>query len=939
MRNEFEQVAAASTAATSHLQPPMHLVIQKTPDKETRAVVRSIPFGDACLEIKDYGALASLANLLAFIKKTRMPYEIWMQIFYYVFADNVLPFFSPVAIFNAFPGEDQRQLENLRLSLCPVALRASSLENNIYYEVHSLLDAAFNADIAVVKYILSNSRHPKILLSVTGEVVVEGYPDIKRRGTALQFALRSGDIEMVELIKQYLPYQEFSKQFKSVFGSDLKAFREKQKKDADKLFEGIVAVFNEVGVIEQSDGERSAVHYARTPKIQNKLNAFKTKLIKYAKENEVHNDFILLKAYEIYQKNNGFSLSVHAYDGPWWREATRGMYVQEITRSAQAIAKITSLFRLQNYAQGIYSLARERKASARRFKLNGDLSDDLEIRVNRRYKNDIRLIIDFASMSIDGDFYYYSDDAERENGIDTGRWCGQDAAPSHLLEEIISLEEGNLLKIAEYANTPEFSVVMNLLRDAIAQNDFEKIKNLLMQNISKNKKTPMQLAAEFGCWEDVILIASTMTTDANDAARYGHALLTTARKNQSTEAALVLLNVGAPCTWCIPNGKHAGYSAIHFAILNNDLALLKVILEKHGKTAANAQHGKYITPLFLAVKADNSEAVSLLMAHGAEKSDEALLKAMLGEKYNAATTLVNAGASVFRGYVDGRYAGYCTIHFAIQNSNFYLLKVMLEKYGATVANNYIPNHGKDKTKRNGFTPLSLALEQKKSEAIVLLLMHGATPNKNEWHGVFAFLESNKISDDEKRNIAELLAREAFYQNDSMVIEKLAAYHPSSMQLDNTADNGGFFKKESVTLWRSQESTNQLTVLVSDIAKQLGVLETEIIGLSAKIKSQSHAFFSGITNYAKKNELAIKNQKKTVLREVAELITGYLETGISIDAEKRAAFNQLLKDNPHWDSGLKSKRTAQLLARANVLLPCMGKSIHAAPQGSSHCAKI
>src|SRR3990167_5051992 len=510
------------------------------------------------------------------------------------------------------------------------------------------------------------------------------------------------------------------------------------------------------------------------------------------------------------------------------------------------------------------------------------------------------------------------------------------------------------------------------LWDAIAANNSLKdIKTLLAKtpalDIEKNKKTPMQLAADLGNWHCVILIALMFKTDEYDVARYGHALLIAAQTNQLTPVALALLNAGVHCNLCISSGEHAGYFAIHFAILNKNYVLLKAILEKYGRTAANMQHEKCITPLSLALDTNNAEAVSLLLAHGAGENDtigsvknaaekanwDSVFACLDANKFSEHASRTIAGYALYYAVkyrdkpniieklltknprldviVDGKtpiqatvlhstiHIGYvkliattiktdendsarygdvlCTAlanglpedmvlalvnagasytwhdcgtyrsvtHLAILYKNDVVLKAILEKHGALAANIC----RKDKIKGNGITPLSFALKEKKYGAVVLLLMHGATPNKNEWQGVFACLESSKISDNEKRNIAELLAREAFYQNDLSVIKKLAKYNPSSMQPNKTTDNVHFFKTEQVMLWRSQQVTAQLDLLKSDVENHLQVLESEILALSKKVEQQSHAFFSGITNYVKKNELVIKKQKKRRITTVDE----------------------------------------------------------------------
>ena len=372
-------VSTTTSAATEF--PPMHLVVQRAPN-ELRAVARAIPFGDGC-KPTDFAGLFVLHHLYRYastnpniepwetglFRNTKMFYDVWMHSMSFLLDSSALAVIPSLIAPTVFPPEvfsyEQDQLELLAESLHGVATHTNSIPHCFFsrghrYQAHSvacLLDATFNADLATVKAILENSRHPEILLSISGEVVVDGYPDIKRRGTALQFALRSGDTEMVELMASYLPPSEFMRQFESVFGADFAAFERKQKEDADTLFEGLEDAFNGASPLETTN----ALNHVPDPTsaLQTKLTKFKSVLEEYVGTNPNHNDFILAKSYEIYEEN-------------WnpWSNDKLCLFSEQLIGLVQASAKKTSPFRLQDYAQGIYYRSKNEQP-ARSYNLKG----------------------------------------------------------------------------------------------------------------------------------------------------------------------------------------------------------------------------------------------------------------------------------------------------------------------------------------------------------------------------------------------------------------------------------------------------------------------------------------------------------------------------------------------------------------------------------------
>ena len=396
-------MSRAETTPSATPFPTMHLVIQKTPSGP-RAIARSIPFGDDC-NATDFAALVMLVclsdyederknrskirqdrieahrdRLQAKGKESRLQFPELCGLFglsYDVLFVKVLPYLLDSNTFQTIPRglhEEKRPFEKERIENLSLTLHATASSvaipttffSKTYqkgYEIACFLDAAFNADLATVKAILKNSRDPETLLSIAGEIVVDGYPDITRSGTALQFALRSGDTEMVELMASDLPPSEFMRQFESVFGTDFAAFERQQKEDADTLFEGIEKAFKGASPLETTN----ALNHVNDPTsaLQTKLAAFKSALEEYVLKNPTHNDFMLAKAYETYEK----------IWSPWSIDQLC-LFSQQIIGLVQESAKKTSPFRLQDYAQGINYRGENNEASRRSYHLR-DTSIDI----------------------------------------------------------------------------------------------------------------------------------------------------------------------------------------------------------------------------------------------------------------------------------------------------------------------------------------------------------------------------------------------------------------------------------------------------------------------------------------------------------------------------------------------------------------------------------
>lgn len=133
----------------------------------------------------------------------------------------------------------------------------------------------------------------------------------------------------------------------------------------------------------------------------------------------------------------------------------------------------------------------------------------------------------------------------------------------------------------------------------------ERGADLTCQN--KDKKTPIQLAADNGYWDIVELIAKSKKERTDKKANYGSALHKAAKANE-LEAVEVLLQAGADFTW--RNNDTLDY-AIHEAVLNGNPKMLELLLDHGADFADENNEGK--TALMLAAESGFTEAVEIFM--------------------------------------------------------------------------------------------------------------------------------------------------------------------------------------------------------------------------------------------------------------------------------------------------------------------------------------
>ena len=216
------------------------------------------------------------------------------------------------------------------------------------YKRNGLQNAAFGAELDTVKDILAKTR-PENRSALLSTPESANYPETEiHLDTAFKVALATGDEEMAGEIAQYLDPAEKARQFKNVFGPDFAAFLKQQEQEAESLFEGLEAAFNSAT---QTEVRNALDHVSNadgtTSALQQKIAEFKTKLEDYvAKTRPLHNDFILAKAYEIYDKNWS----------PWTGDQLC-LFSQPVIGLIQETYLETSKKRSMDIAEGIYNRA------------------------------------------------------------------------------------------------------------------------------------------------------------------------------------------------------------------------------------------------------------------------------------------------------------------------------------------------------------------------------------------------------------------------------------------------------------------------------------------------------------------------------------------------------------------------------------------------------
>ena len=130
--------------------------------------------------------------------------------------------------------------------------------------------------------------------------------------------------------------------------------------------------------------------------------------------------------------------------------------------------------------------------------------------------------------------------------------------------------------------------------------------NLLTSETSAGL-TPIELAAAHKNWRCVKTIAEKYKTNYIDAPRYSNVLLSAVRYNQ-TEVVNALLHAKAsPMKWC---SKESGYTCLHWAVENMNVALIKLLICYGAKPNIKDNQGQ--TPIQLAYAQKNLDCIGAI---------------------------------------------------------------------------------------------------------------------------------------------------------------------------------------------------------------------------------------------------------------------------------------------------------------------------------------
>lgn len=240
---------------------------------------------------------------------------------------------------------------------------------------------------------------------------------------------------------------------------------------------------------------------------------------------------------------------------------------------------------------------------------------------------------------------------------------------------------------------------------------------------NKDNMTPMQLAASIGAYECVDAIASLSNTFNDDIYKYGDALLVAVHDGQ-LKSVEKLLDSKAPLN-CVT--KKEQNSALHCAVINNDVPMLKLLIEKGASLDAKNIYGK--TPFQSACDLGYFDCAELCYADKYAYTD-----------------------------VDGARYGALVI-YAIDSEDVDLLE-RLHQAGASLT---------ARTRADGKTALHHAADRYSADCVALLLKYGAnqhavaqydyTPiheaaDKKAWRVVKAMLD---VYQDKKLSLPEMEA--------------------------------------------------------------------------------------------------------------------------------------------------------------------------------------
>jgi len=169
-----------------------------------------------------------------------------------------------------------------------------------------------------------------------------------------------------------------------------------------------------------------------------------------------------------------------------------------------------------------------------------------------------------------------------------------------------------------------------------------------------------------------------------------------------------------------------GYSALHYAALEDNTTVLKQLL-KNKNTLINLQTQKGNTPLHLSAQMGYLDLTKLLITHGADvhiKNEEdatPLHMATWGNSPQIIQQLINAGADI-------NVASYLydtPLHIAVRTESYATLNLLLSNTNLDI---------NAQTKEKKKSPLYIPVKKGNLKMVILLVNHGAKLNLRDYKG-------------------------------------------------------------------------------------------------------------------------------------------------------------------------------------------------------------
>jgi len=228
-------------------------------------------------------------------------------------------------------------------------------------------------------------------------------------------------------------------------------------------------------------------------------------------------------------------------------------------------------------------------------------------------------------------------------------------------------------------------------------------------------------AVENKQWETILVFLRTRRECVNDskdyADAYAHALLWAVR-DQQTELIDELLEQNAPVNSYFYQGRHVGWTPLHFAIAQDNNELVKKLLKKSANPDGEYKQGK--SPLQLAFEKKNPVAIAELLKAEAKPDYVALTKAVNDGEWESVFSFVSSNSEDVTHPESAKTYAYALIQ-AVRFAGPELIDVLLKK-------NAPLNFGFEKGKNTGWTALHFAIAEGRNDVVKKLLDAGANPN-------------------------------------------------------------------------------------------------------------------------------------------------------------------------------------------------------------------